>query len=662
MLEQLPRDGSHAGGLADSLGVDAVGALRENPGMAGDGETRAHLDEDERVAKLGARDLVGRLLRRHRGVVASAAAVLLALIAGLASTIFMMLEAEEQARLADQEAAAKDALLRRARALLLAHESGALVEEDPALALRLAVEAAAQRRQRPVEEALLRALEAGGYVESRTIAGGGELTVSSDGERFAVSDELGARVIDRKGGRTTLEMDSSHQVASGIAFDTASSRVAFVQSEGPPDAAELGTAVIFSGAGNEAVRIAGVATRSTPHFVQGADLLTLLTPLDARGSSSRSQFAVADATTGDVLAHFPGERFLGVAPRAGLVACEDGSGVSVRSLDGTTDSSVEIATSSVVVEARFSSDESKLFLLQSDVVSVWRVADGVAEGVFEHGLGDASGMAVGGEERWLVVFGPTGVSLVDLSTGEPAWTLARGSVHAAALTSGDGVLVVERRPGAYRTVVLPLDPLPLARRLAAESSLTLAQRVRFDLLRPVDLRARALLEEFERYERPDEFVHRMRQRESVAGEVLDVVEQYAHERGAPSASALNETAWNVVTRGGLKPQDYQNALRCAEVAASLDPDRQHVLNTLGAAQFRTGQYDAARSTLERSNVTFRQENGETSFDAAAFLALLSHEQGRRSEAKEWFQALRNLPLVTPSDERLLREVGRLLGR
>jgi tRNA A-37 threonylcarbamoyl transferase component Bud32 len=64
-----------------------------------------------------------------------------------------------------------------------------------------------------------------------------------------------------------------------------------------------------------------------------------------------------------------------------------------------------------------------------------------------------------------------------------------------------------------------------------------------------------------------------------------------------NAFALNNASWAVVRKPGADASAYRLALRQAEEAHRLAPDNGDILNTLGVAQYRVGQYQQAVGNL-----------------------------------------------------------------
>jgi hypothetical protein len=114
----------------------------------------------------------------------------------------------------------------------------------------------------------------------------------------------------------------------------------------------------------------------------------------------------------------------------------------------------------------------------------------------------------------------------------------------------------------------------------------------------------------------DEVEEILRKRPGIAAEVraraFEVLQNWPE-----SSSALNERSWSVARDSGRDPSDYLWALRRAEAACRYDPDNGNFLNTLGLAQYRTGQYRQALDTLTRSTTL----NGGRQPADLAFLAM-----------------------------------------
>lgn len=103
------------------------------------------------------------------------------------------------------------------------------------------------------------------------------------------------------------------------------------------------------------------------------------------------------------------------------------------------------------------------------------------------------------------------------------------------------------------------------------------------------------------------------------------------------SDVLSTRCWLAVREPGGTAADHAQALRDAEQAVKLAADSGPILNTLGVAQYRAGQFAAAQETLFRSLDLNR--NPESGPDPA-FLALACFRLGDRTEAVSHLARLR----------------------
>jgi eukaryotic-like serine/threonine-protein kinase len=95
---------------------------------------------------------------------------------------------------------------------------------------------------------------------------------------------------------------------------------------------------------------------------------------------------------------------------------------------------------------------------------------------------------------------------------------------------------------------------------------------------------------------------------------------------------LNDQSWSVVSKPGRAKPDYDRALLQAREACRLVPGRGELLNTLGAAQYRAGQWQAAVETLTESDkLQTATPNGSHPIDLA-LLAMAHHRLGQPEKA------------------------------
>jgi WD40 repeat protein len=118
--------------------------------------------------------------------------------------------------------------------------------------------------------------------------------------------------------------------------------------------------------------------------------------------------------------------------------------------------------------------------------------------------------------------------------------------------------------------------------------------------------------------------------EAVRGQALALARQYPE-----NAERLREASWLVVCQPNAEPAQYRLALRQAEAACGLTTVQAHYLSTLGAAQYRTGQYPAALETLKRAEPINTARFQTTLPSDLAFLAMTSHQVGQRKEAQAY---------------------------
>ena len=114
-----------------------------------------------------------------------------------------------------------------------------------------------------------------------------------------------------------------------------------------------------------------------------------------------------------------------------------------------------------------------------------------------------------------------------------------------------------------------------------------------------------------------------------------------------NAVNLNQDSWRVVRQSGAGAAAYDRALRQAEAACRLIPDRSDFLSTLGLAQYRAGRYREAVATLEHADELNNAAHAGSSLPRdLAILALVRHRLGRIDAARETLGRLRGLMKAT----------------
>ncbi len=97
--------------------------------------------------------------------------------------------------------------------------------------------------------------------------------------------------------------------------------------------------------------------------------------------------------------------------------------------------------------------------------------------------------------------------------------------------------------------------------------------------------------------------------------------------------ALNNLAWILATCEDSSLRKPSEAVAYARRAVKLAPDEGTYWNTLGAAYFRVQNRDEARRALKRS---MKLRGGEGDAFDWFFLAMIDAQQGRREQAREWY--------------------------
>jgi tetratricopeptide (TPR) repeat protein len=117
----------------------------------------------------------------------------------------------------------------------------------------------------------------------------------------------------------------------------------------------------------------------------------------------------------------------------------------------------------------------------------------------------------------------------------------------------------------------------------------------------------------------------------LVGRPKEAEQQYAKilEVNPKSASAHNNLAWMLATSAETKLRDPARAVVLAKKAVELEPKQGMWWNTLGAAQYRTGDWKATVEALKKS---MELRHGGDSFDWF-FLAMAHWQLGNKDEAR-----------------------------
>jgi eukaryotic-like serine/threonine-protein kinase len=132
----------------------------------------------------------------------------------------------------------------------------------------------------------------------------------------------------------------------------------------------------------------------------------------------------------------------------------------------------------------------------------------------------------------------------------------------------------------------------------------------------------------------EEVLRRLRADRNLDDSLRQVAEALARER-REDAMQLNAAAWRIVRAPGAEPRALELALRQVLAACRLEPDSPDHLNTLGAAQYRAGQYREAVASLKRAMDRKKTAGGKRAVEDLAFLAMACHRLGMAGDARKW---------------------------
>jgi tetratricopeptide (TPR) repeat protein len=98
------------------------------------------------------------------------------------------------------------------------------------------------------------------------------------------------------------------------------------------------------------------------------------------------------------------------------------------------------------------------------------------------------------------------------------------------------------------------------------------------------------------------------------------------------AEAHNYLAWMLVTCPDVRLRNPEEAAKLAEKAVELAPQEGSYLNTLGIAQYRAGDFAAARDTLQKSMAA--RDGGDC--NDWFFLAMTEWQLEKHDAARNWY--------------------------
>jgi tetratricopeptide (TPR) repeat protein len=117
------------------------------------------------------------------------------------------------------------------------------------------------------------------------------------------------------------------------------------------------------------------------------------------------------------------------------------------------------------------------------------------------------------------------------------------------------------------------------------------------------------------------------------------------------ANARNTLAWLLATCPDAKLRDPSQAVALAKKAVERNPYGGGYHNTLGAAHYRAGDWNAAIAALEKSMALGKGGNSNDWF----FLAMAHWQLGEKDKAREWYdRAVAWMDKNQPENEELRR--------
>jgi WD40 repeat protein/alpha-L-arabinofuranosidase len=160
-------------------------------------------------------------------------------------------------------------------------------------------------------------------------------------------------------------------------------------------------------------------------------------------------------------------------------------------------------------------------------------------------------------------------------------------------------------------------------------------------------------------------VERLGAETSINEHVRDIALRLAEEH-QEDPEELNRASWSVVRLADGGQEAYRLALRRAEAASKLARDEPHLLNTLGVAQYRAGEFQNAAATMMR--LLHLRTGRNQRFEPAdlAFLSMARFRLDQKNEAHLIFgrlQAVMKDPTWArdPESEGFAHEAEQLIG-
>ncbi len=336
----------------------------------------------------------------------------------------------------------------------------------------------------------------------------------------------------------------------------------------------------------------------------------------------------------DLAVHPDGQRLASCADDQSVILWRRGSQEPVRTLAGHTRS---------VGALCFSADGKRLFAGGSDAtVRAWSVETG--ESLFT-----ARGHDSGIDEVALL---PDGTRFATASQD--------GTIRVWDALSGEPLLVIDD-PGVKGIAFTPDGTRLLSATMRAvrfwETSGISERTARWSAARARQQELASVVEElFGRHFYLSDVLLRLQSEAGLTGADRVAAERLARMHG-DDPWRLDARSRRVVATASLPPEEYESALRRARAACELDPRNAHLQCTLGAAQYRTGRFGEAVSTLRLAGETNRAGGERSDFvfssaQEAARRALLSMALFRTGDQGGALAELSDLRQMVDADAQL----------
>jgi WD40 repeat protein len=317
---------------------------------------------------------------------------------------------------------------------------------------------------------------------------------------------------------------------------------------------------------------------------------------------------------GRSLAFSPDGNYLAVASGWWLKVWNAKIGQLVRTLKGHT---------GIVWCVAFSPDGKRLASASADwTVKLWDTETGKVICTLNEHSDEVRGVAFSSDGRRVVSASRDGsVKVWDARTGQEIRTLREHN---------GGVMAVAVNPDGNRLASADTDGTVRLCDIGTMDEVERHSLPFFDVQPLFDelVRKRDVLDHLRRDAKLDETSRQI---------ALRRAEQYKQR-----PETLNEFSWAVVREPDASLAAYGKALLQAQVSRELAPGNSMILNTLGVAQYRAGQYAAAVETLTQSNVLNTEKAKGPFPEDLAFLAMAHHRLGHKDQAQALVVQLRRM--------------------